>query len=139
MFLWNMSLETGIETIDGHRRRLIEAMANFFLILDDAALSQRLVAERTGAIYTAMKATFAAEDEVLNSHGEAGEMHMATHATLLAAYIELCRKVVPKIKNVKQARQICLEIFTTIEKGLYIHIKDEALGYRSQVKARKTA
>ncbi|MDO8607580.1 MAG: hypothetical protein Q7R40_13665 [Phaeospirillum sp.] len=134
MFRWNMSLETGEKAIDHGRHRLLEAMADFFLIVDDPALNQKLVAERTGAIYTAMKTAFAAEDKVLASHGEAGTKHEATHAAFLLHYVELCKKLVPKIKNLKQARQSCLEIYRIVDGGIYHHLNEEVLAYKHMLK-----
>ena len=134
MFLWNMSLETGIEDVDHGRRVLLEAMADFFQIVDAPGLNQKLVAERTGAIYTTMKAAFAAEDAVLAPQGESGDRHKAVHAAFLLAYVELCRKLVPKIRSLKQAQQACLEIYRTIDTGPYLHIKDEVLAYKHMAK-----
>ena len=134
MFHWNMSLETGIEVVDHGRRVLLEAMADFFQILDDPALNQRLVAERTGAIYTAMKAAFAAENTVLTPLGDEGGKHQAVHAAFLLSYVDLCKKLVPRIKSLKQARQACLEIYRLIDTGVYHHITDEALAYKHMAK-----
>ncbi|RAU20409.1 hypothetical protein CU669_18650 [Paramagnetospirillum kuznetsovii] len=135
MFRWNMSLETGLEAIDHGRRQLLEAMADFFQILDNPALNQKLVAERTGAIFTAMKAAFTAEDQYLKTRSESeGSPHMATHAAFMLSYVELCKKLVPKIKNIKQGQQACLEIYRNIDGGLYHHINDEALAYKHMVK-----
>ena len=134
MFRWNMSLETGIADIDRGRRILLEAMADFFQILDMPSLSQRLVAERTGAIYTAMKAAFASEDAVLNNHGESGVTHQATHATFLRSYVDLCKKLVPKIKNLKQAQQACLEIYRLIDTGVYQHLTGESVTYKHMLR-----
>jgi hypothetical protein len=129
MFRWTMSLETGIEPIDRCRRHLIEAMADFFRIMDDPFLNQKMVAEQTGAIYAAMKRSFAAEDPVLSQRSDAA--HIDRHAALLLAYVDLCRKVVPKIRNPKQAQQTCLEIYRVVEGGLHRHLKDEVLPYRT--------
>ncbi len=139
MFRWSMSLETGIASIDGHRRHLIEALDDFFLIMDDPLLNQKLVAARTGAVYTCMKVAFAAEDEILKSRGEAGESHIAAHAALLKTYVDMCRKMVPKARNLKQAQQTCLEIYRVIDSGVYPHVKGEALGYKHPVKAAPAA
>ncbi|SEH41000.1 hypothetical protein SAMN04244559_02175 [Magnetospirillum fulvum] len=138
MFRWNMSLETGIEAIDRGRRALIEAMADFFRALDDPFLDRRMVAERTGAIFIAMKAAFAAEDEFLNGR-DGGEAHQAKHGTLILAYVDLCKKMVPKIGTAKQAQQTCLEIYRIIDGGLYHHLKDEVLPYKAMVRSRKSA
>ncbi len=134
MFRWNMSLETGIESVDHGRRVLLEAMADFFQILDAPSLNPKLVAERTGAIYTAMKAAFVAEDTFLTPRGEEGTKHQATHAAFLLSYVELCKKLVPKLKTLKQAQQACLEIYRLVDTGLYHHIQDEALAYKHMVK-----
>ena len=134
MFRWNMSLETGIADIDHGRRILLEAMADFFQILDTPSLNQKLVAERTGAIYTAMKAAFAAEDAMLSAHGETGIKHQATHAAFLLSYVELCKKLVPKIKGLKQAQQACLEIYRLIDTGVYHHVTDESVTYKHMVR-----
>jgi len=136
MFLWNMSLETGIAAIDLPRRQLIEAMADFFRILDDPTLNQKMVAEHTGTIYKFMKAAFTAEDQFLKAQtGEETEGHQTTHATQLAAYVDLCRKAVPKIRNLKQAQHICQEIYLVIDHGLYSHLKNEALDYKHLLRA----
>lgn len=134
MFRWNMSLETGIASVDRGRHLLLEAMADFFLILDDPALNQKLVAERTGAIYTAMKAAFTAEDKILETHGDQGIKHQAIHAAFLLHYVDLCKKLVPKIKNLKQAQQCCLEIYRLIDTGAYHHLNDEVLAYKHMTK-----
>jgi hemerythrin len=135
MFRWNMSLATGIETIDHGRHQLLEAMADFFLILDDPALSQKLVAERTGAIFSAMKASFAAEDEFLKKRPEEEvAKHLADHAAFQQSYVDLCKKFVPKIKNVKQAQQSCLEIYRNIDTGVYPHLNGEAMAYKHMLR-----
>jgi hemerythrin len=134
MFRWNMSLETGIGGVDHGRRALIEAMADFFQILDAPDLNHRLVAERTGAIYKAMKAAFDAEGAVLTEHGDAGESHRLNHAKFLASYVDLCKKLVPSIKGPKQARQACLEIYQLIDTGLYRHLSEEAVGYKARLR-----
>jgi len=138
MFRWNMSLETGIEAVDHGRRALIEAMADFFRTLDDPFLDRKIVAERTGAIFVAMKSAFAAEDAFLSGR-DGVESHQATHGTLILAYVDLCKKMVPKIKNTKQAQQTCLEIYRIIDGGLYHHLKDEVLFYKTLVRAKKSA
>lgn len=130
MFRWNMSLETGIDGIDHGRRALLESMADFFLILDDTALNQKLVAERTGAIFTAMKTAFTTENAFLKPHGEMGAKHEAIHAAFLHSYVELCKKLVPRIKSLKQAQQACLEIYRLIDTGVYHHITDETQDYK---------
>jgi hemerythrin len=134
MFCWNMSLETGIEEVDHGRRVLLEAMADFFLVMDDPALNHKLMAERTGAIFSAMKAAFSIENAFLKPHGEAGSKHEAAHAAFLLSYVELCKKLVPQVKNMKQAQQACLEIYRLMEGGLYHHISDEALGYKHMIR-----
>lgn len=134
MFRWNMSLETGIADIDHGRRVLVEAMADYFQIIDLPSLNQKLVAERTGAIYTAMKAAFAAEDSVLNGHGEPGAKHQATHAAFLLSYVDLCKKLVPKIKTLKQAQQACLEIYRLVDTGVYHHVTDESVAYKHMLR-----
>lgn len=135
MFRWNMTLETGIESVDHGRRVLLEAMADFFLALDDPRLNQHLVAERTGAIFNAMKEAFAVEDKALASHSDAeAAHHIATHAALKLSYVDLCKKLVPRIKTLKQAQQVCLEIYRNIDSGLYHHINDEALAYKHRLK-----
>ena len=134
MFLWNVSLETGIEGIDHGRRLLLESMADFFQIIDAPSLNQKLVAERTGAIYTAMKAAFAAENSLLEPQGDSGAKHQATHAAFLLHYVDLCKKLVPRIKTLKQAQQCCLEIYRLVDSGIYHHIKDEVLGYKHMAK-----
>lgn len=131
MFRWNMSLETGIDTVDHGRRALIDAMADFFRILDDPLLDHAMVAERTGAVFLAMKAAFAAEDAFFAAHGLQADAHQARHGALILAYVDLCKKVVPKIKNLKQAQQICLEIYRIIDGSLYGHLKDEVQEYRA--------
>lgn len=138
MFRWNMSLETGIGAIDSGRRMLIEAMADFFRCLDDPYLDRRTVAERTGAIFVAMKKAFAAEDAFLAGR-DGSETHQSTHGTLILAYVDLCKKMVPKIKSAKQAQQTCLEIYRIIDGGLYHHLKDEVLFYKALVRGRKSA
>lgn len=134
MFRWNMSLETGIAKVDHGRRALIEAMADFFQILDDPELNHRLVAERTGAIFTAMKTAFAAEDEFLKTRGEDAAPHLADHASFILSYVDLCKKLVPKIKGLKQAQQACLEIYRLIDLGLYRHLTGEAVAYKHMQK-----
>ncbi len=132
MFLWNMSLETGIESVDQGRKRVLGAMADFFQGMDDPTLTQQVLAARTGAIFTAMKAAFAAEDALLQTHGgEAAERHQVNHAALSAAFVDLCRKLIPKIKNHKQAQQCCLEIYQLVDDALYHHITKEVEGYRA--------
>lgn len=130
MFRWNMSLETGIAPVDQGRRVLIEAMADFFQIIDNPALNQKMVAERTGAIYTAMKTAFTAEDEFLKAQTTDTTSHQATHAAFLLAYVEMCKKLVPKIKMLKQAQQACLEIYRLIDTGVYRHVSEEVLPYK---------
>jgi hemerythrin-like metal-binding protein len=131
MFLWNMSLETGIENIDQGRKRMLGAMADFFQGMDDPALTQHVLAARTGAIFNAMKAAFATEDAFLQTQGgESAERHQANHAALSAAFIDLCRKLVPKIKNQKQAQQCCLEIYQLVDDALFHHITKEVESYR---------
>lgn len=135
MFRWNMSMETGNDGIDHARRALLEAMADFFQILDARDLNQHLVAERTGQIFNAMKTAFTTENEVLKAHpSEASDHHIASHAAYQLAYVDLCRKVVPKIKTQKQAQQICLEIYRMIDDGIFQHLKAEALDYRHLTK-----
>ncbi|MBI3447285.1 MAG: hypothetical protein HY055_18415 [Magnetospirillum sp.] len=135
MFLWNMSLETGIEEVDHGRKRLLGAMADFFQIMDDPNLNHQLLAERTGAIFNTMKAAFAAEDAFLQEHGGGdGEAHMATHASQAKAFVDLCRKLVPKVKNPKQARQSCLEIFQVVDNGLFHHVTKEVANYKQLAK-----
>ena len=132
MFLWNMSLETGIEEVDLGRKRLLGAMADFFQGMDNPALNQHILAGHTGAIFNAMKAAFAAEDTFLQAHGgEAGEKHQANHAALQAAFVDLCRSLIPKIKNQKQAQQCCLEIYQLVDDALFHHITKEVATYRS--------
>jgi hemerythrin len=134
MFRWSMSLETGNASVDHERRILLEAMADYFQIIDDPTLNQKLVAEKTGAIYTAMKNAFTAESPVLQSWGEEGVKHEATHASFLHSYVELCKKLVPKIKNLKQAQQACLEIYRLVEIAIYHHITEEAVTYKHWAK-----
>jgi len=138
MFRWNMSLETGIEAVDCGRRAVIEAMADFFRCLDDPYLDRRTVAERTGAIFVALKKAFTAEDAYL-SGCEGGETHQSTHGTLILAYVDLCKKMVPKIKSAKQAQQTCLEIYRIIDGGLYHHLKEEVLFYKTLNRSRRSA
>ncbi|WP_235720819.1 hypothetical protein [Magnetospirillum molischianum] len=133
-----MSLETDIESIDHGRRVLIEAMADFFRSLDDPFLDRTMVAERTGAIFIAMKAAFDAEASFLSTHG-GDESHMAAHATLILTYVGLCKKMVPKINTLKQAQQLSLEIYRIIDGGLYHHLKDEVLFYKALNRPRKIA
>ncbi len=131
MFLWNMSLETGIAEVDLGRRRMLGAMADFFQGMDDPGLNQHMLAAHTGAIFNAMKAAFAAEDAFLKTHdGEAAEKHRMTHAALSAAFIDLCRKLIPKIKNHRQAQQCCLEIYQLVDDALFHHVTKEVAGYR---------
>lgn len=131
MFLWNMSLETGIDEIDKGRKRLLGAMADFFQGMDDPALGQPALAARTGAIFNAMKAAFAAEDAYLQEHDAADcERHQASHAALTTAFVDLCRKLVPKIRNQKQARQCCLEIYQLVDDAIFHHITKEVAPYR---------
>lgn len=135
MFLWNMSLETGIEEIDRGRKRLLGTMADFFQSMDDPALSHQIVAERTAAIFNSMKAAFAAEDAFLQERGGAGsDDHIAAHATQAKAFVDLCRKLIPRIKNPKQARQSCLEIFQVIDHGLFQHVTKEVVAYKHLAK-----
>ena len=136
MFRWNMSLETGIEPVDLARRNLLEAMAEFFRILDDPLLDQAMIAERTGLIFLGMKAAFAAEDAFFTAQGLAAESHRATHSALLLAYVDLCKKVVPRIRTLKQAQQICLEIYRIIDGSLYDHLKNETLDYKMMLRPR---
>ncbi|ARJ64290.1 hypothetical protein WV31_00535 [Magnetospirillum sp. ME-1] len=131
MFLWNMSLETGIPDVDHGRKRLLGAMADFFQGMDDPALNQHILAGHTGAIFNAMKAAFAAEDAVLQSHGTEGcERHQTNHAALTAAFVDLCRKLIPKIKTHKQAQQCCLEIYQMVDEVLFHHVTKEVAFYR---------
>lgn len=131
MFLWNMSLETGIPEVDQGRKRLLGAMADFFQGMDDPALNQYILAGHTGAIFTAMKTAFAAEDAFLQSQGgENCERHQANHAALTSAFVDLCRKLIPKIKNHKQAQQCCLEIYQMVDEVLFHHITKEVAFYR---------
>ena len=131
MFLWNMSLETGIEDVDHGRKRLLGAMADFFQSMDDANLSHQTVAERTGAIFNAMKTAFAAEDAFLQRQGGADcDAHLAAHQAQMAAFVDLCRKLVPKIRNAKQAHQSCLEIFRVVDNGLFAHVTKEVASYK---------
>jgi hemerythrin len=131
MFLWNMSLETGIDEVDTGRKRLLGAMADFFQGMDDPSLSQQALAARTGAIFSAMKTAFAAEDAYLATREAAdGERHQASHAAITAAFVDLCRKLVPKIRNPKQARQSCLEIYRLVDEVVFHHITKEVTGYR---------
>jgi hemerythrin len=130
MFLWNMSLETGIASVDHGRKALLETMADFFQVIDLPNLNQKLVAERTGAIYTAMKAAFTAENEYLKSQAEDSSAHQGRHADFLRTYVDLCKKLVPKIKTLKQAQQSCLEVYRLIDTGVYHHITDEVLAYK---------
>jgi len=131
MFLWNMSLETGNDEVDLGRKRMLGAMADFFQSMDDPGLNQHMLAARTGAIFNAMKAAFAAEDAFLKAQdGEAGEKHQMTHAALSAAFIELCRKLIPKIRTHKQAQQCCLEIYQMVDETLFHHITKEVAVYR---------
>ncbi|OAN45586.1 hypothetical protein A6A04_06725 [Paramagnetospirillum marisnigri] len=131
MLHWNMSLETGIAAVDHGRRQLLEAMVDFIQIVDDPGLNQKLVAERTGAIFKAMKVAFAAEEEFLNGRPEADSApHIASHAAYSLAYVDLCKKLVPKIRNLKQAQQACLEIYRCIEHGVFKHVGEEALAYK---------
>jgi len=139
MFRWNMSLETGIESVDHGRRSLLEAMADFFRILDDPLLDHTMVAERTAMIFMAMKAAFAAEDAFFAANGIAAESHQATHGALILAYVDLCKKVVPRIRTLKQAQQTCLEIYRIIDGSLYSHIKDEVQDYKTLLRSRTTA
>lgn len=133
MFLWNMSLETGIPEVDQGRKRLLDAMADFFQGMDDPALGQHHLAVSTGAIFNAMKAAFAAEDAFLKSHGdEEAEKHQASHAALSGAFVDLCRKLVPKIRNHKQAQQGCLEIYRLVDEALFHHVTKEVAYYRGQ-------
>lgn len=132
MFLWNMSLETGIEAVDQGRKRMLGAMADFFQGMDDPGLGQQMLAARTGAIFNAMKAAFAAEDAYLTEHNAPDlERHQANHAALSAAFVELCRKLIPKIKTHKQAQQCCLEIYQLVDDAIFHHITKEVNGYRS--------
>lgn len=136
MFLWNMSLETGIPEVDQGRKRLMGAMADFFQIMDDPGLGQHLLAERTGAIFKAMKTAFAAEDAFLAARGgEAAEKHQASHLAMTAAFVDLCRKLVPKIKNHKQAQQSCLEIYQLVDDVLFHHLGKEVAFYRGLTRA----
>lgn len=131
MFLWNMSLETGIDEVDLGRKHLLGAMADFFQGMDDPALNQYILAGHTGAIFNAMKAAFAAEEAVLKAHdGEACEKHQTAHAALSAAFVDLCRKLIPKIKNHKQASQCALEIYQLVDEALFHHITKEVATYR---------
>lgn len=131
MFLWNMSLETGIPEVDRGRKHLLDAMADFFQGMDDSALGQHILATRTGAIFNAMKAAFAAEDAFLREHeGEEAEKHQASHAAISGAFVDLCRKLVPRIKNQKQARQSCLEIYQLVDEVLFHHMGKEVAFYR---------
>jgi hemerythrin-like metal-binding protein len=131
MFLWNMSLETGIPEVDQGRKRLLGAMADFFQGMDNPTLNQHILAGHTGAIFNAMKAAFAAEDAFLQSHDAEGcERHQANHAALTAAFVDLCRKLIPKIKNHKQAQQCCLEIYQMVDEVLFHHITKEVAFYR---------
>jgi len=131
MFLWNMSLETGIEEVDRGRKRLLGAMADFFQGMDDPALNNHILAGHTGAIFNAMKAAFAAEDAVLKAYDcESCEKHQATHAALTAAFVDLCRKLIPKIKNHKQAQQCALEIYQLVDETLFHHITKDVASYR---------
>jgi hemerythrin len=131
MFRWTMSLETGIAPIDREHRILIDSMAEFFRIIDDPLLNKTMVAERTGAVYAAMKAAFAVEDAILAERTPDSTQHQEQHAALVKSYVDLCRKVVPKIRGLKQAQQTCLEIFRVVDDGLYKHLKDEVLSYRT--------
>ncbi len=132
MFLWSMSLETGIEEVDLGRKRLLGAMADFFQNMDSPNLNQHILAGHTGAIFNAMKAAFAAEDAFLQANaGEAGEKHQINHAALTAAFVDLCRKLIPKIKNHKQAQQCCLEIYQLVDDALFHHITKEVTSYRA--------
>lgn len=132
MFLWNMSLETGIDEVDRVRRRVMEAMADFFQVMDDPSLDKTMLAARTGAIYNAMKAAFAVENQVLDAHGAPDrERHRANHAALAAAFVDLCRKLVPKIKSPRQAQQCCLEIYQLVDESLYHHLTKEVTAYRA--------
>lgn len=131
MFLWNMSLETGIPEVDQGRKRLLGAMADFFQGMDSPTLNQHILSGHTGAIFTAMKAAFAAEDAYLQAHGgEGGERHQSSHAALTAAFVDLCRKLIPKIKNHKQAQQCCLEIYQMVDEVLFHHITKDVAFYR---------
>lgn len=131
MFLWNMALETGIPEVDQGRKRLLGAMADFFQGMDDPALNQYILAGHTGAIFSAMKAAFAAEDAFLQTvGGEAAERHSASHSGLMAAFVDLCRKLIPKIKTHKQAQQCCLEIYQMVDEVLFHHVTKEVALYR---------
>lgn len=131
MFLWNMSLETGIPEVDQGRKRLLGAMADFFQGMDDPALNQYILAGHTGAIFNAMKAAFAAEDAFLQTvGGEAAERHTTSHSGLMAAFVDLCRKLIPKIKSHKQAQQCCLEIYQMVDEVLFHHVTKEVALYR---------
>lgn len=131
MFLWNMSLETGIDEVDRVRRRVMEAMADFFQVMDDPALDKTILAARTGAIYNAMKTAFAVENQVLDAQNAPDrERHQANHAALAAAFVDLCRKLVPKIKSPRQAHQCCLEIYQLVDESLFHHLTKEVTAYR---------
>ncbi|KIM00644.1 hypothetical protein CCC_03246 [Paramagnetospirillum magnetotacticum MS-1] len=137
MFLWNMSMETGIETVDQGRKRVLAAMADFFQGMDDPALNQQILAARTGAIFNAMKTAFAAENAYLaEREAPDQEKHQANHAALSAAFIDLCRKLIPKIKNHKQAQQVCLEIYQLVDDAIFHHITKEVGNYRDLVRAQ---
>lgn len=135
MFRWNMSLETGIAPVDHARRHLLEAMDDFFQIIDSPALTQKQVAERTGAVFNAMKASFTAEEKYLATRPESESMpHMDKHAGLMQSYVDLCKKMVPRIKSIKQAQQACLEIYRCLDTAVSPHITDESLAYKHMVK-----
>jgi hemerythrin len=132
MFLWNMSLETGIDDVDRGRKRMLGAMADFFQGMDDPALGQQMLASRTGAIFNAMKAAFAAEDAFLQAREAPDlEKHQASHAALSAAFVDLCRKLIPKIKTHRQAQQCCLEIYQLVDDAIFHHVTKEVNTYRA--------
>lgn len=134
MWWWSVDLQTDNEQLDKARRAVVEAVADFMHDMDRNDLTASRVRDMTGRVFIATKDLFALEDTMLATRGAAGQDHANRHASLLAAFISLCKKTVPTIRTPAQANQTCIEIYQLLTTSLAEHLKSEVREYRRNPK-----